>query len=78
MLQSIKGFYKHGSIKLVEIPKNIEESQVIVTFLATETENTTKQTTIYFGMFGGLNQSNEEDFKMAEFTGDCDDGLNWS
>lgn len=77
MLQSIKGFYKHGSIKLVEIPENIEESQVIVTFLETEPRNITKQT-IYFGMFAGLNQSNEEDFEMAEFTGDCDDSLNWS
>ena len=77
MLQSIKGFYKHGSIKLVEIPENIEESQVIVTFLETEPGNITKQT-IYFGMFAGMNQSNEEDFEMAEFTGDCDDSLNWS
>ena len=77
MLQSIKGFYKHGSIKLVEIPENIEESQVIVTFLEAEPRNTTKQT-IYFGMFAGLNQSNEEDFKIAEFTGDSDDSLNWS
>lgn len=75
MLQSIKGFYKHGSIKLVEIPENIEESQVIVTFLEAEPRNTAKH--IYFGMFAGLNQSNEEDFKIAEFTGDSDDSLNW-
>lgn len=33
MLQSIKGVYKNGSIQLAEIPKDIEESQVIVTFL---------------------------------------------
>ena len=36
MLQSIKGVYKHGLIELAEIPKNIEESQVIVTFLDAE------------------------------------------
>jgi hypothetical protein len=76
MLQSIKGFYKHGSIKLLEMPKNIEESQVIVTFLEAKPKITTEKT-IYFGMFAGLNQSNEEDFKIAEFTSDSDDQLNW-
>jgi hypothetical protein len=76
MLQSIKGFYKHGSIKLLEMPENIEESQVIVTFLEAKPKVTTEQT-IYFGMFAGLNQSNEEDFKIAEFTSDSDDQLNW-
>ncbi|MBW4532688.1 MAG: hypothetical protein KME09_02005 [Pleurocapsa minor HA4230-MV1] len=76
MLQSIKGFYKHGSIKLLEMPENIEESQVIVTFLEAK-PNITIEHTIYFGMFAGLNQSNEEDFKIAEFTSDSDDQLNW-
>lgn len=33
MLQSIEGIYKHGSIELAEIPENIDESRVIVTFL---------------------------------------------
>lgn len=33
MLQSIQGVYKNGLIELAEIPEDIEESQVIVTFL---------------------------------------------
>ena len=38
MLQSIQGVYKHGLIKLAEIPEDIEESQVIVTFLEAKPE----------------------------------------
>ena len=58
------------------MPEDIEESQVIVTFLQANSKSLTKQT-IYFGMFAGLNQSSEEDFKLAEFTGDSDDYINW-
>ena len=72
MLQSIKGVYRHGSIKLTEVPDNIEESQVIVTFLESKPSKN-----IHFGMFSGLNQSTGEDFKISEFTGDSDDNLNW-
>jgi hypothetical protein len=32
---------------------------------------------ISFGMFSGSNQSTEADFKLAEFHGDLDDGLNF-
>ncbi len=76
MLQSIKGVYKDGAIKLAEIPENIEESQVIVTFLEAEPRKITEQM-ICFGMFTGAKQSNEEDFKIAEFIGDFDDSLDW-
>jgi hypothetical protein len=77
MLQSIEGVYKHGSIELAEIPENIEESRVIVTFLEAKPKKQTEQI-IYFGMFAGSKQSTEEDFQMAEFTGDPDDNLDWS
>jgi hypothetical protein len=77
MLQSIEGVYKHGSISLAEIPENIDESRVIVTFLEAKNQQQTEQT-IYFGMFAGSKQSTEKDFQMAEFTGDRDDNLNWS
>ena len=60
-----------------EIPDNIEESQVIVTFLEAKPKTTTKQI-VYFGMFSGSKQSTKEDFKIAEFTGDFDDNLDWS
>jgi hypothetical protein len=32
----------------------------------------------YYGMFKGTRQATEEDFKVAEFRGDSDDGLDWS
>ena len=75
MLQSIKGVYKDGAIELAEIPENIEETQVIVTFLEAEPK-ITKQI-IYFGMFTSAKQSSQEDFKIAEFSGDFDDNLDW-
>ena len=77
MLQSIEGIYKHGSIALSEIPENIDESRVIVTFLEAKLKQQTEQL-IYLGMFAGSKQSTEEDFQMAEFTGDSDDKLDWS
>ena len=77
MLQSIQGVYKNGLIELAEIPEDIEESQVIVTFLEAKPKTTTKQI-VYFGMFSGSKQSTKEDFKIAEFTGDSDDNLDWS
>jgi hypothetical protein len=43
MLQSIEGVYKHGSIKLSEIPENIDESRVIVTFLAAQPKKQVEQ-----------------------------------
>jgi hypothetical protein len=42
MLKTIKGTYKNGTIKLSEIPENIRESQVLVTFIETSiSENVT-------------------------------------
>ncbi|WP_407895896.1 hypothetical protein [Scytonema sp. NUACC26] len=32
MLQSIKGVYKHGKVELTELPSDVSESPVIVTF----------------------------------------------
>ncbi|MEA5549910.1 hypothetical protein VB713_02765 [Anabaena cylindrica UHCC 0172] len=37
MLQTVKGIYKNGKIELAEIPKNILESQVLITFIETTT-----------------------------------------
>lgn len=68
MLQAIEGVYKNGTLKLTEVPTGISESRVIVTFL--QTESTTQAMAIMrFGMFAGLIQSTEEDFKIAEFVG---------
>lgn len=77
MLKSIEGVYKHGKIELVELPSDVSESRVIVTFL--EPKITLEQPQMMqFGMFSGNNQSMEEDFKIAEFQGDNEDKLNWS
>ncbi|MBE9198216.1 MULTISPECIES: hypothetical protein [unclassified Nodularia (in: cyanobacteria)] len=37
MLQTEKGIYKNGKIELTEIPENILESQVLITFIETKT-----------------------------------------
>ncbi|TAE59198.1 MAG: hypothetical protein EAZ76_16185 [Nostocales cyanobacterium] len=41
MLQTVKGIYKNGKIELAEIPANILESQVLITFIETTTPNNT-------------------------------------
>ena len=33
MLQSVEGIYRNGKIELLETPADIEEAQVIVTFM---------------------------------------------
>ncbi|NET60698.1 MAG: hypothetical protein F6K47_32535 [Symploca sp. SIO2E6] len=77
MLQSIEGIYKNGEIKLSELPPQVSESLVIVTFLEPETTPKPKQM-MQFGMFSGNQQSTEADFEVAEFTGDSEDGLGWT
>ena len=77
MLQSIQGVYKNGLIELTEKPDNIDESLVIVTFLEVKNDRATKSI-IRYGMFADLKQSTEEDFKVAEFSIDVDDRLDWS
>lgn len=37
MLQTVKGIYKNGKIELAEIPQNILESPVLITFMETKT-----------------------------------------
>ncbi|NEP58157.1 MAG: hypothetical protein F6K31_14230 [Symploca sp. SIO2G7] len=77
MLQSIKGIYKNGEIKLSELPPYVSESLVVVTFLESKTTSKPKHT-MQFGMFSGNKQSTEADFEVAEFTGDSEDGLDWT
>lgn len=77
MLKSVEGIYKDGKVELSELPSDVIQSRVIVTFLESETVEQNSQM-ITFGMFAGSNKSTEEDFKIAEFSGDVDDDLNWS
>ncbi|MCJ8282168.1 MAG: hypothetical protein MJK14_20620 [Rivularia sp. ALOHA_DT_140] len=69
MLKSVEGIYKDGKIELSELPSDVKQSRVIVTFLESEPAEK-KSKMITFGMFAGSNQSTEEDFKIAEFSGD--------
>jgi hypothetical protein len=77
MSQTIQGIYKNGKIELADIPQGITESQVLVTFLNLQSPERTKHTMV-FGMFSGIQQSTEADFKEAEFYGDADDALDWA
>jgi hypothetical protein len=77
MLQAIEGIYKDGKVELKELPSDISESLVIVTFLKWE-KNHPKNKVMTFGMFSGNNQSIEADFEIAEFHGDSEDSLDWS
>lgn len=36
MLQTVKGIYRNGKVELAEIPENILESQVLITFIETK------------------------------------------
>jgi len=76
MLKAVEGVYKHGKIELSEVPPDIVQSRVIVTFLEATSEITPQM--MYFGMFAAANQSTEKDFQIAEFHSGIDDGLNWS
>jgi hypothetical protein len=69
MLQSVKGIYKQGQIELLEIPNQLKESPVIVTFVTTETD-LKNQHLMYFGMFRVANQFTENDFSNSEFYSD--------
>jgi hypothetical protein len=75
-LQTIPGIYRNGEIELLETPQGITESQVFVTFLTPQLSSTTLYL-MSFGMFSGVLQSTEADFKEA-FQGDADDALNWA
>ena len=76
MLQTIQGIYRNGKIELAEIPQDITESQVFVTFFKPQSVSRASQF-MSFGMFSGSQQSTEADFRDAEFNGDIDDALGW-
>jgi hypothetical protein len=77
MLQAFEGIYKNGIIELLEFPKNIYESRVLITFLTTPSLPQSPAF-IQFGMFSGSQQSTEADFEITQFQGDADDGMDWS
>jgi len=80
MQQSVEGIYRNGVVELLEVPQAMEESRVIVTFLPSTPKASNPQPSkmITLGMFKGDRLSTEADFKVAEFRGDAEDGLDWT
>jgi hypothetical protein len=64
MTQAVEGIYRNGVIELLEVPPDIQESRVLVTFLPSEPQSSTM---ITLGMFKGDRQSTVADFASAEF-----------
>ncbi len=75
MTQAVEGIYRNGVVELLEVPEDIQESRVLITFLPA-TPKPSKMITL--GMFRGDRQSTEADFAIAEFHGDAEDGLDWA
>jgi hypothetical protein len=75
MTHAVEGIYRNGVIELLEVPEDIQESRVLVTFLPPKPKPSKM---ITLGMFKGDRYSTEEDFTIAEFHGDAEDGLDWS
>jgi hypothetical protein len=63
MTQAVEGIYRNGVVELLEIPEDIQESRVLITFLPA-TPQTSKIMTL--GMFRGDRPSTEADFVSAE------------
>ena len=78
MLKTVEGIYRAGRIELAETPDDVREARVLVTFVETErTPPVTQHRQLVFGKYAGDGVTNDEDFKLAEFHGDPDDGLDW-
>ena len=75
MLLTVEGAYRDGEIELAEIPKNVEQADVLVTFLKTKKnlgsppslDSSLKPRIMTFGQFAGETKTNEDDFRLAEW-----------
>ena len=74
MLLTVEGAYRNGEIELAETPENVEQADVLVTFLNTNKNLRTpspsvrspKPRIMTFGQFAGETRTNEDDFLLAE------------
>ena len=82
MLTTVEGVYRDGRVELDEVPKADYGQRVLVTFLGDEAANGKEKPAqsrlIQYGMYAGPIETSEADFKLAEFHGDPDDGLDWA
>lgn len=47
-MQSIEGVYKHGKIELSELPSDVLESRVIVTFVEQKNSSTKAKNAVWY------------------------------
>jgi hypothetical protein len=76
MLTTVEGVYEDGQVELNEQPRGVRKAKVLVTFLDDQEESTSQM--MELGVFAGPIETSEEDFKLAEWHGDPDDGLDWT
>ena len=75
MLQAVEGIYRNGTIELLEIPENIVESRVLITFLAVPRIEAIEQSSQFqkkkrngFGILKGkISMSDDFDAPLEEF-----------
>ena len=78
MLLTVEGAYRDGEIELAETPENVEQADVLVTFLKTKKNLSTPPSPVSspnsrimtFGQFAGETKTNEDDFRLAEWRGE--------
>lgn len=68
MLLTVKGIYKDGRVEVAEKPVGVGQSEVLVTFLTSETAESRYR--MFYGQFAGKQVSSEEDFLIAEWRGE--------
>ena len=75
MLLTVEGAYRDGEIELAEIPENVEQTDVLVTFLKIKKnlgtppslDSSPEPRIMTFGQFAGETKTNEDDFRLAEW-----------
>lgn len=76
ILTTVEGVYKEGEVTLSEVPAGITEARVIVAFLTpngptqAQAESQAAPQYLRFGQRPGLQQTTEEDSRMAEWGDD--------
>ncbi len=67
MLKTIAGIYKDGQIRLTEIPQDVSESQVLVTFIDPSKINPAKLLEIIAGIGQGFEELERDQTSLMEF-----------
>ena len=69
-MKTVEGVYREGQIRLSEVPEDITEARVLVTFLTPwSADPVDPSAAITFGMFRGKQTTDDADFRLAEWRG---------